>query len=45
MNSACSFRRFLRELQLGSPVELKLALTRAYAERRDAVAVGPSRRP
>ena len=29
----------LRELQVGSPVELKLALTRAYAERRDAVAV------
>jgi hypothetical protein len=29
----------LRELQVGSPVELKLALTRPYAERRDAEAV------
>src|SRR6266568_244955 len=29
----------LRELQVGSPVELKLELSRAYAERRDAVAV------
>jgi DNA-binding transcriptional regulator YiaG len=29
----------LRELQVGSPVELKLALTRPYAERRDADAV------
>ncbi len=32
-------RKRLRELQLGSPVELKLALTRAYPDRRDAVAV------
>jgi hypothetical protein len=32
-------RKRLRELQVGSPVELKLALTRAYADRRDAVAV------
>jgi len=29
----------LRELQVGSPVELKLTLTRPYAERRDADAV------
>jgi hypothetical protein len=29
----------LRELQVGSPVELKLALTRPYPERRDADAV------
>jgi hypothetical protein len=29
----------LRELQVGSPVELKLELARAYAERRDADAV------
>src|SRR6266508_4495274 len=29
----------LRELQVGSPVELKLALTRAYPDRRDAQAV------
>ncbi|HEY8775611.1 MAG TPA: GIY-YIG nuclease family protein, partial [Gaiellaceae bacterium] len=29
----------LRELQVGSPVELKVELTRAYAERRDADAV------
>jgi hypothetical protein len=34
-------RKRLRELQVGSPLELKLevALTRAYAERRDAEAV------
>jgi hypothetical protein len=32
-------RKRLRELQVGSPVELKLELTRAYAERRDADAV------
>jgi len=32
-------RKRLRELQVGSPVELKLELTRAYAERRDANAV------
>ena len=29
----------LRELQVGSPVELKLTLTRSYPERRDAEAV------
>jgi hypothetical protein len=29
----------LRELQVGSPVELELALTRTYPDRRDAVAV------
>src|SRR5437016_1712318 len=29
----------LRELQVGSPVELKLTLTRPYGERRDADAV------
>ncbi len=32
-------RKRLRELQVGSPVELKLALTRAYPDRRDAQAV------
>jgi hypothetical protein len=32
-------RKRLRELQVGSPVELKLTLTRPYAERRDADAV------
>ena len=44
-------RKRLRELQVGSPVELKLALVRLYADRRDAVAVAeelyrcfPSRR-
>jgi len=29
----------LRELQVGSPAELKLALSRPYAERQDAEAV------
>jgi hypothetical protein len=32
-------RKRLRELQVGSPVELKLAFTKPYPERRDAVAV------
>jgi hypothetical protein len=32
-------RKRLRELQVGSPVELKLTLSRPYAERRDADAV------
>ncbi len=32
-------RKRLRELQVGSPAELKLELSRVYAERRDAVAV------
>ncbi len=32
-------RKRLRELQVGSPVELKLELTRPYADRRDAAAV------
>jgi hypothetical protein len=32
-------RKRLRELQVGSPVELTLAHTQPYAERRDAVAV------
>ena len=32
-------RKRLRELQVGSPAELKLELSRAYAERADAVAV------
>jgi DNA-binding transcriptional regulator YiaG len=36
---ASDARKRLRELQVGSPVELKLALTRPYAERRDADAV------
>jgi len=36
---ASDARKRLRELQVGSPVELKLALTRPYGERRDAEAV------
>ncbi len=36
---ACDAEKRLRELQVGSPVELKLTLTRPYAERRDADAV------
>ncbi len=36
---AADARKRLRELQVGSPLELKLALTRPYAERRDADAV------
>jgi hypothetical protein len=32
-------RKRLRELQLGSPLELKLALSRPYLDRRDAEAV------
>jgi hypothetical protein len=36
---AADAEKRLRELQVGSPVELRLALTRPYAERRDADAV------
>ncbi len=36
---AADARKRLRELQVGSPVELKLALSQPYPERRDAVAV------
>ena len=36
---AADAEKRLRQLQVGSPVELRLALTRPYAERRDADAV------
>jgi hypothetical protein len=36
---AADARKRLRELQVGSPVELKLTLTQPYADRRDADAV------
>ena len=36
---ASDARKRLRELQVGSPVELKLSLSRPYSERRDAAAV------